>query len=148
MKRKYILLGVASVIFLCTMILAIQFGSYPVRAGELFAVIDAHINGLVYPDGNTDTIVWGIRLPRVLTAAMIWHCPKRFWRSVSRDFPQSSGGAVYIGCLLRIGVWRGGVHRCTSPWSPKVWQRSCLRLCPCFWLMHWRTQKKVCRWYG
>lgn len=71
MKRKYILLGVASVIFLCTMILAIQFGSYPVRAGELFAVIDAHINGLVYPDGNTDTIVWGIRLPRVLTAAMI-----------------------------------------------------------------------------
>lgn len=71
MKRKYMLLGIVSVLFLGTMILAIQFGSYSVGAGELLDVMDAHINGLVYPDSSTDTIVWGIRLPRVLTAAMI-----------------------------------------------------------------------------
>ena len=71
MKRKYVLLGVTLIIFLCTMVLAIQFGSYSVSSEELFAVIDAHLHGLVYPNSSTDTIVWKIRLPRVLTAAMI-----------------------------------------------------------------------------
>ena len=71
MKRKYLLLAVGLIIFLCTMLIAVQFGNYPMTAGELFSVIKAHITGLKHPNASLDTIVWKIRLPRVLTAAMI-----------------------------------------------------------------------------
>ena len=125
MKRKYMLLGVVLVIFLCTMILAIQFGSYPVSSGELFAVIDAHINGQVYPNTSTDTIVWKIRLPRVLTAAMI-------------GVALSVSGAMFQGIfrnpLVEPYIWspldRLSGQRCALcifPWPPKVWSHSCLR---------------------
>lgn len=71
MKRKYVLLGSMLAVFLCMMVLAIRSGSYSVDPEQFFSVLDAHLHGSVYPDPRVDTIVWNIRLPRVLTAAMI-----------------------------------------------------------------------------
>lgn len=71
MKRKYLLLLTGLILFLCTMVLAVQFGNYPMSSRELFAVIRTHMGGGRYPDSSLDTIVWNIRLPRMITAAMI-----------------------------------------------------------------------------
>ena len=70
MRRKKICLLAGMMVFLLMMILAVHFGNYPVRVQEIGQVIGAHLRGAVYPDSNVDTIVWKIRLPRVLTAAM------------------------------------------------------------------------------
>ena len=70
MRRKRICLLAGMMGFLLMMILAVHFGNYPVRVREIGQVIGAHLRGTVYPDSNVDTIVWKIRLPRVLTAAM------------------------------------------------------------------------------
>ena len=70
MRRKRICLLAGMMVFLLMMILAVHFGNYPVRVREIGQVIGAHLRGAVYPDSNVDTIVWKIRLPRVLTAAM------------------------------------------------------------------------------
>ena len=70
MRRKRICLLAGMMMFLLMMILAVHFGNYPVRVQEIGQVIGAHLRGTVYPDSNVDTIVWKIRLPRVLTAAM------------------------------------------------------------------------------
>ena len=70
MRRKRICLLAGMMMFLLMMILAVHFGNYPVRVREIGQVIGAHLRGAVYPDSNVDTIVWKIRLPRVLTAAM------------------------------------------------------------------------------
>ena len=70
MRRKRICLLAGMMVFLLMMILAVHFGNYPVRIREIGQVIGAHLRGTVYPDSNVDTIVWKIRLPRVLTAAM------------------------------------------------------------------------------
>lgn len=71
MRKKYLLLLAGLLIFLCTMLLAVQFGNYPMSQEELCAVIRAHLNGTAYPDTSLDTIVWKIRLPRMLTSAMV-----------------------------------------------------------------------------
>ena len=70
MRRKRICLLAGMMVFVLMMILAVHFGNYPVRVREIGQVIGAHLRGTVYPDSNVDTIVWKIRLPRVLTAAM------------------------------------------------------------------------------
>lgn len=70
MRRKRICLLAGMMVFLLMMILAVHFGNYPVRVREIGQVIGAHLRAAVYPDSNVDTIVWKIRLPRVLTAAM------------------------------------------------------------------------------
>ena len=70
MRRKRICLLAGMMVFLLMMILAVHFGNYPVRIREIGQVIGAHLRGTVYPDSNVDTIVWKIRLPRVLTATM------------------------------------------------------------------------------
>lgn len=71
MKRKYVFLWIGLILFLCTIVLSIQFGNYPIKSKELFSVIQYHIGGRVYPESTLDTIVWKIRLPRVITAAMV-----------------------------------------------------------------------------
>lgn len=71
MKRKYVFLWTGLILFLCTVVLAIQFGNYPIKSRELFSVIGHHMRGTVYPESTLDTIVWKIRLPRVITAAMV-----------------------------------------------------------------------------
>lgn len=70
MRRKRICLLAGMMVFVFMMILAVHFGNYSVRIREIGQVIGAHLRGTVYPDSNVDTIVWKIRFPRVLTAAM------------------------------------------------------------------------------
>ena len=71
MRKKYLLLLAGLLIFQCTMLLAVQFGNYPMSPEELWAVIRAHLCGTSYPNTSLDTIVWKIRLPRMLTSAMV-----------------------------------------------------------------------------
>lgn len=72
MRRKRICLLAGMMVFVLMMILAVHFGNYPVRVRKIGQVIGAHLRGTVYPDSNVDTIVWKIRLPRVLTAAFLF----------------------------------------------------------------------------
>lgn len=71
MKRKRVFLVIGLCAFLFTMMAAIQFGNYPITTKKVLEVIKVHMNGNVYADSSVDTIVWKIRLPRVITAAMV-----------------------------------------------------------------------------
>lgn len=70
-KRKSLFLWTGLLLFLIILLSAIQFGNYAINIREVFEVIAAHLKGHEFPDSNLNTIVWEIRLPRVLTAAMI-----------------------------------------------------------------------------
>ena len=70
-NRKALYLWIGLLLFFLTLIAAVQFGNYSITVKEVFQVIAAHLNGKEYPDGNMNTIVWDIRIPRIITAAMI-----------------------------------------------------------------------------
>lgn len=69
-KHKSIWLWGGLAVFLAVLAGAVQFGNYEMKTGDILGVISAHLRGNTWPDASLDTIVWEIRLPRILTAAM------------------------------------------------------------------------------
>ena len=69
-KHKNIWLWGGLALFLAVLAGAVQFGNYEMKTGDILGVISAHLQGNTWPDASLDTIVWEIRLPRILTAAM------------------------------------------------------------------------------
>jgi iron complex transport system permease protein len=74
-RRRPMLLGaVALVALLIGLIVGVGFGSVVVAPGDTFAILAHRLFGLDLGRGwtvATETIVWDLRLPRVLTAAVV-----------------------------------------------------------------------------
>lgn len=110
MRRKRICLLAGMMGFLLMMILAVHFGNYPVRVREIGQVIGAHLRGAVYPDSNVDTIVWKIRLPRVLTAAMTGVLLSVSGAVFQGTFRNPLVEPYVLGVSSGAAIWSRGLH--------------------------------------
>lgn len=70
-KNKHIFLFLVAILLL-TIIFAFIAGRYPLNIGQFFVVIFSKISGTAHGlDANFDTIIFNIRLPRILAAIIV-----------------------------------------------------------------------------
>jgi iron complex transport system permease protein len=70
-KSKILIIGFTGLLLFATIILSISLGRYNVPVFDVFDVIKCHIFGGVCSNDIYDTIVWDIRIPRVLMGMLI-----------------------------------------------------------------------------
>lgn len=88
-RRKIIIIGILFIILITSGLVMITLGAYNISIFDVYGVILTHLN----PSGNINTIeklqntiVWDIRLPRILLA-------------ISVGIALASAGAVFQGCF-------------------------------------------------
>ena len=147
-KHKSIWLWGGLAVFLAVLAGAVQFGNYEMKTGDILGVISAHLRGNTWPDASLDTIVWEIRLPRILTAAMTGVA-----LSISGAVFQGSSAILWWSLMFWASLRERRLGRRPALYFPgdflrKIQPHFYSPFWLCFWLTEWHTAGKICRWCG